>query len=114
MTGEITLRGKVLPIGGVKQKALAAHRAGVKTLILPAQNKKDLPDIPSDVRRGLKIVWVERVEEVLERALEPISVAPPVPLDLPEAEPTEVVGTNEVVTPPSVPATPVQAPAWTN
>jgi ATP-dependent Lon protease len=114
MTGEITLRGKVLPIGGVKQKALAAHRAGVKTLILPSQNRKDQPDIPADVRRGLKILWVERVEEVLERALEPASVAPPVPLDLPDAEPTEVVGPDEVVTPPPVVPIPVQAPVWTN
>jgi ATP-dependent Lon protease len=120
MTGEVTLRGKVLAIGGVKQKALAAHRAGVKTLLLPAQNKKDLPDIPRDVRKGVKIVWVEKVEEVLQQALEPISIAPPVPRELPDAEPTDVVGTGEVATPPVPPVptpttpTPVQAPAWTN
>ncbi|CAA9300978.1 MAG: ATP-dependent protease La Type I [uncultured Chloroflexi bacterium] len=119
MTGEITLRGKVLAIGGVKQKSLAAHRAGVKTLLLPAQNKKDFPDIPRDVRKGIKIIWVEKVEEVLHLALEPISVAPPVPRELPEAEPTDVVGIDEVATPPippvpPVPPTPVQAPAWTN
>ena len=114
MTGEITLRGKVLAIGGVKQKSLAAHRAGIKTLILPAQNKKDLPDVPKDVRKGLKIVWVERVEEVLQRALAPVSVMPPVPKELPEAEPTEVSGPDEVVTPPVVTPLPIPAPAWTN
>lgn len=117
MTGEITLRGKVLPIGGVKQKSLAAHRSGIKTLILPAQNKKDLPDIPKDVRKGIRIVWVEKVDEVLQRALEPISVAPPVPRDLPAATPTEIVGPDEVVTPaaPTVPPPlPVPTPAWTS
>jgi ATP-dependent Lon protease len=106
MTGEITLRGKVMAIGGVKQKALAAHRAGIKSLILPAENKKDLPDIPGDVRKGLRISWVERVDDVLQRALHPVSVEPPVPKELPEAQPTEVI-------PPAVPA-PVPAPAWAN
>src|SRR5688500_5966925 len=103
MTGEITLRGNVLPIGGVKQKALAAHRAGIKTLLLPAQNKKDLPDIPKDVRKGVRIAWVEKVEEVLHQALLPVSVAPPVPRELPDAEPTEVLGPDEVVAPTPVP-----------
>ena len=112
MTGEITLRGKVLPIGGVKQKALAAHRAGIKTLILPAQNKKDLPDIPKDVRKGLRVIWVEKVEEVLDHALLAVSVAPPVPRELPDTEPTEVLGLDEVI--PAAPVTvPAQVPAWT-
>ncbi|NBY47122.1 MAG: hypothetical protein EBQ56_05005 [Proteobacteria bacterium] len=71
MTGEVTLRGKVLAIGGVKQKALAAHRAGMKVLILPAENRKDLPDIPPDIRKALRIVWVEEVDEVLRLALRP-------------------------------------------
>jgi ATP-dependent Lon protease len=105
MTGEVTLRGRVLAIGGVKQKALAAHRAGIKTLILPAQNKKDLPDIPKDVRKGLKIVWVERVDEVLEHVLRPVAVTLPVPVDLPQTPPTEVI--------PAQPAAPPQ-PAWAN
>ncbi|HEX2325479.1 MAG TPA: endopeptidase La, partial [Chloroflexota bacterium] len=105
MTGEVTLRGRVLAIGGVKQKALAAHRAGIKTLILPAQNKKDLPEIPRDVRKGLRIVWVERVDEVLERVLLPVAVTLPVPVEVPQTPPTEVI--------PAQPAPPAQ-PAWTN
>ncbi len=108
MTGEITLRGKVLPIGGVKQKALAAHRAGIRTLILPAANKKDLPEIPADVRRGLRIVWVEHIEEVLERALRPVAVALPVPSQMPAAAPAEVIG------PPPAPPEAVPVTAWTN
>lgn len=70
MTGEITLRGKVLPIGGVKEKVLAAHRAGIKTVILPKENEKDLKDIPESVREELKIVLVESMDEVLKVALE--------------------------------------------
>ena len=69
MTGEITLRGKVLPIGGFKEKVLAAHRAGITTVIVPAQNKKDLVDIPKKVQRDLKIVFVEGMDEVLKTAL---------------------------------------------
>jgi len=71
MTGEITLRGKVLPIGGVKEKVLAAHRAGLKTVILPKKNDKDLVDVPKDARRDLKIALVEHMDEVLEVALLP-------------------------------------------
>src|SRR5690606_510256 len=70
MTGEITLRGKVLPIRGVKEKVLAAHRAGIKTVILPKENEKDLNDIPESVLEELKIVLVETMDEVLEVALE--------------------------------------------
>ncbi len=69
MTGEITLRGRVLPIGGVKEKCLAAHRAGVKKVLLPKENGKDLDDIPESVRKELKIVLVEHMDEVLEQAL---------------------------------------------
>ena len=69
MTGEITLRGRVLPIGGLKEKVLAAHRAGLKTFIAPAKNRKDLPDIPKDVQRDLRIVFVEHMDEVLPLAL---------------------------------------------
>ena len=75
MTGEITLRGRVLPVGGLKDKVLAAHRAGVKTVILPKKNEKDLVDIPKRVRRGLHFVLAERMEEVLEAALLPAPAA---------------------------------------
>lgn len=69
MTGEITLRGKVLPVGGVREKILAAHRAGLKTIILPERNMKDLVDIPRKVRQDLKIVPVTHMDQVLELAL---------------------------------------------
>jgi ATP-dependent Lon protease len=69
MTGEITLRGRVLEIGGVKEKVLAAHRAGVKTIILPKDNKKDLEDIPKNIREELKFIFVEKMDEVLKAVL---------------------------------------------
>jgi len=69
MTGEITLRGLVLPVGGIKEKTLAALSAGIKTVILPARNRKEWEDIPEHVRQRLKFVWVERVDEIVERAL---------------------------------------------
>ncbi len=71
MTGEITLRGQVLPIGGVKQKILAAHRAGLKTIILPQRNEADLDDLPEDIRQELEFVLVEDIEQVLQTALRP-------------------------------------------
>ena len=71
MTGEITLRGKVLPIGGVKEKLLAAHRFGLKTLILSKENEKDLADIPEEVRKSLEFVWLERVDEAMTAGLDP-------------------------------------------
>jgi ATP-dependent Lon protease len=70
MTGEITLRGKVLPVGGIKEKVLAAHRAGIKTVILPRDNERDLEDVPAELRQELDLVLVETAEEVLARALE--------------------------------------------
>jgi len=70
MTGEITLRGKVLPIGGVKEKVLAAHRASHQTILLPRDNEKDLPDIPDNIQREVNIRFVDTVDEVLELALE--------------------------------------------
>ena len=69
MTGEITLRGLVLPIGGLKEKTLAAKRAGIKQVIVPKRNEKDLPDIPEEVRNTLKFHFVENVDQVLAIAL---------------------------------------------
>jgi ATP-dependent Lon protease len=69
MTGEITLRGRVLPIGGLKEKLLAALRAGIKTVLIPKDNEKDLEEIPDNVKRDLTIVPVTTVDEVLVRAL---------------------------------------------
>lgn len=69
MTGEISLRGLVLPVGGIKEKVLAAHRADIKTVLLPARNKKDLEDIPASAREKLHFVWLENVEEAVEAAL---------------------------------------------
>jgi ATP-dependent Lon protease len=70
MTGEITLRGTILPIGGLTEKAVAAHQAGVKTIVIPKGNAKDLPEIPAAVRQGIQFVPVEQMDEVLEHALE--------------------------------------------
>ncbi|NLI60416.1 MAG: endopeptidase La [Clostridiales bacterium] len=69
MTGEITLRGRVLPIGGLKEKILAAHRAGISKVIIPMENTKDLEEIPADIKEEIEIVTVEHMEEVLEHAL---------------------------------------------
>ncbi|MGZ0189633.1 MAG: S16 family serine protease, partial [Alphaproteobacteria bacterium] len=69
MTGEITLRGRVLPIGGLKEKLLAALRGGIKTVIIPKDNEKDLADIPDNVTKSLEIIPVETVDQVLELAL---------------------------------------------
>jgi ATP-dependent Lon protease len=69
MTGEITLRGRVLPIGGLKEKILAAHRGGIKKVIIPKENEKDLKDIPADISKKLEIVAVEHMDEVLLHAL---------------------------------------------
>ena len=71
MTGEITLRGRVLPIGGLKEKTLAAKQAGIKTVILPERNQKDLVEVPDDAKEGLEFIFVDHVDEVLGRALKP-------------------------------------------
>ena len=69
MTGEVTLRGKVLPVGGIKEKVLAAHRAGIKKVLLPQDNKRDIDDIPQNIRKQLEFVLVSNMDEVLEHAL---------------------------------------------
>ncbi|MBI4312677.1 MAG: endopeptidase La, partial [Chloroflexi bacterium] len=69
MTGEITLRGKVLPVGGIKEKVLAAHRAGIKVFVLPMDNRKDVADIPAKVRRDIQFVYVKDMDNVLQVAL---------------------------------------------
>ena len=69
MTGEITLRGKVLPVGGIKEKVLAARRAGITTVILPRRNESDLEDIPPEVRSEMETIFVDTVDEVLKHAL---------------------------------------------
>lgn len=74
MTGEITLRGSVLPVGGIKEKVLAAHRAGIKRVILPDRNRKDMVDIPESIRNDLELTFVKRIQEVLEKTLEDVPV----------------------------------------
>ena len=71
MTGEISLRGLVLPVGGIKEKVVAAHRAGIKRVMLPARNRKDFEDIPEEARRELEFVWLERVDDAVAAGLEP-------------------------------------------
>jgi ATP-dependent Lon protease len=70
MTGEVTLRGLVLPIGGLKEKTIAALRAGIKTVLIPKLNEKDIPDLPDEVKQRLRIIPVETVDEVLKLAIE--------------------------------------------
>jgi ATP-dependent Lon protease len=70
MTGEVTLRGRVLPVGGIKAKVLAAHRAGIHRVILPAKNARDVDDIPENVRKELEFVYADDVSQVLAAALE--------------------------------------------
>src|SRR5208337_2288532 len=70
MTGEITLRGKVLPIGGLKEKLLAAHRAGIFEVILPKDNEKDIPEFPENLRSAMKLHFAENMDQVLTIALE--------------------------------------------
>jgi ATP-dependent Lon protease len=80
MTGEITLSGLVFPVGGIKEKVLSAHRAGIRRIILPARNEADIEDIPEDVRRELEIVLVTRIGEAIDAALEKLVANPPPPL----------------------------------
>ena len=73
MTGEITLRGKVLPVGGIKEKVLAAHRAGIRSVILPRRNERDVEDVPEELRRQLAFIFVDDADEVLRHALTPVA-----------------------------------------
>jgi len=92
MTGEVTLRGRVLPIGGLKEKLLAALRAGIKTVLIPSENEKDLAEIPDNVKRGLELIPAATVEEVLRRAL----AGPLTPIEWIEpAEPNTPVGADK-------------------
>jgi len=75
MTGEISLRGLVLPIGGVKEKVLAALRAGIKTVMLPERNRRDLEEIPADARDQLQLVWIENADQALATALSTVPLA---------------------------------------
>ncbi len=97
MTGEITLSGLVFPVGGIKEKVLSAHRAGIRRIILPARNEGDLEDIPEDVRRELEIILVTRIGEVLDAALEVLVANPPPPPAPTTAETGQKQAEGEVV-----------------
>jgi ATP-dependent Lon protease len=86
MTGEITLRGRVLPIGGLKEKLLAALRSGVKTVLIPIDNEKDLADVPENVKSGLEIITMSTVDDALARAL----TAPLIAIEWKADTPTDV------------------------
>jgi ATP-dependent Lon protease len=86
MTGEISLRGLVLPVGGIKEKVLAAAAAGLKRVMLPARNRKDFEDIPEEARKQLEFVWLERVDDAVTAALEPKQSSEPAPSAAPEIE----------------------------
>ena len=91
MTGEITLRGRVLPIGGLKEKLLAASRGGIKTVLIPAENEKDLADIPENVKKELEIISVSELDEVIEHSF----VTRPVAIDWPEFEEDDEIKVSE-------------------
>lgn len=95
MTGEVTLRGKVLPIGGLKEKVLAAHRVGIRTIILPERNRDDIDDIPEELRDEITFIPVDNVKQVLDAALRRVATEPAVIVDhdqIDEAQPTVVLG----------------------
>jgi ATP-dependent Lon protease len=96
MTGEITLRGKVLPIGGIKEKILAAHRAGIKTIIMPKDNEKDLADIPKNVLDAMNLYLVGGMDEVLKVALAGPLPAPLLPAEI--AAPEVDVDADDTIT----------------
>jgi len=96
MTGEVTLRGRVLPIGGLKEKLLAALRGGIKKVLIPAENEKDLAEIPQAIKDGLEIVPVSHVDEVLAQAL----ATPVIPIDWTEADELATVPAPELASAP--------------
>lgn len=107
MTGEVTLRGRVLPVGGVKEKVLAAHRAGIRKIILPRENEKDLEDIPKKIKAQMRFIFVEHMDKVLEKALlegEAGQVSgefQPLPVILPEISYQQNISTERGPQPPS-------------
>jgi ATP-dependent Lon protease len=109
MTGELTLRGRVMPIGGLKEKLLAAHRSGISTVIIPRENRKDLREVPRRVLKATRIVLVEHMDEVLREAL---CLADPNQLFGPPRETMEYRDGELVVSsPPEAPASPGPEPA---
>ena len=102
MTGEITLRGRVLPIGGLKEKLMAAHRMHMKTVLIPKRNEKDLVDVPREVQRELNLVLVDRMDEILTRAL--LEAAP-----VPNPKPRKPRASRKKAA--ETPAVPAEAPA---
>jgi ATP-dependent Lon protease len=101
MTGEITLSGLVFPVGGLKEKILAAHRAGIRRIMLPARNEADIEDLPADARKELQIVFVSRISEVIDAALEVLVANPPPPPILTGGHP-DAVSRQPEVAPPSL------------
>ncbi len=91
MTGEITLRGQVLPVGGIKEKVLAAHRNGLKTIVLPKRNQYDLEDVPDEIKTSMTFIAVETMDDVLQAALEP---SPARPRTAPGATPAKRLSRN--------------------
>jgi ATP-dependent Lon protease len=95
MTGEITLSGLVFPVGGLKEKILAAHRAGIRRILLPSRNEADIEDLPEDVRKELQIVFVARISEVIDAALEVLVANPPPPPIVTNVHPDSVARQSE-------------------
>jgi ATP-dependent Lon protease len=97
MTGEITLRGRVLPIGGVKEKLLAAHRNGLTRVILPKDNEKDLPEVPDYISKDMELHFVESMDEVLRLALEREVEPMPMSTGISSAETTPAIGEDKLM-----------------
>jgi ATP-dependent Lon protease len=104
MTGEITLRGRVLPIGGLKEKVLAAHRAGMKRVIAPGENRRDIDEVPRNVRREMEFVWVDNMDQVLEAVFPSEVLATPAPLPVAAPEGTDAPALDPAAPQPETPA----------
>jgi len=96
MTGEVTLRGRVLPIGGLKEKLLAALRGGIKTVLIPEENAKDIAEVPDSVKNGMEIIPVSRMDQVLKHAL--VRVPEPIEWEEPAPPVRPVIGEDEAAT----------------